>query len=156
MRNKFDYYPTPEWCYEKLPVDWNQFNSALEPGSGDGRIVTFLENKGIETDWCEIQKDKDFFKHEGEYDLVITNPPFSLAQEFIEHAMTMAPTVIMLLRINFLGAQARYDFWQMYPPDGLVILSKRPSFTGKGTDSIDYAWFIWSDIKDLHGLKWIR
>ena len=26
----------------------------------------------------------------------------------------------------------------------------------KGTDSIDYAWFIWSDIKDLHGLKWIR
>ena len=43
MRNKFDYYPTPEWCYEKLPVDWSQFNSALEPGSGDGRIVNFLE-----------------------------------------------------------------------------------------------------------------
>ena len=156
MRSKYDFYPTPEWCYEKLPVDWSQFKTALEPCKGDGRIVHFLDSKNIKTDWCEIQEEKDFFDHDGEYDLILTNPPFSLAQEFIEHAMTMAPTVVMLLRINFLGAQSRYDFWQMYAPDGLVILSKRPSFTGKGTDSIDYAWFIWSDIKDLHGLKWIK
>ena len=156
MRDKYDYYPTPEWCYEKLPVDWSKFKTALEPCKGDGRIVLFLENKGIQTDWCEIQEGKDFFDHDGEYDLVLTNPPFSLAQEFIEHAMTQAPTVIMLLRINFLGAQARYNFWKMFPPDGLCILSKRPSFTGQGTDSIDYAWFIWSDLEELKGLKWIK
>ena len=92
----------------------------------------------------------------GDVDLIFTNPPFSLAQEFIEHSMMFAPTVIMLLRINFLGSQKRYDFWQQFPPDGLCILSKRPSFTGTGTDSIDYAWFIWSDIKKLHGLHWVK
>ena len=61
-----------------------------------------------------------------------------------------------LLRINFLGSQKRYDFWQQFPPDGLYVLSKRPSFTGKGTDSIDYAWFVWSDIKELQGIHWIK
>ena len=156
MRNPYDYYPTPEWCYEKLPIDWSQFNKVLEPCKGDGRIVSFLEDKELEVDWCEIQEGVDFFNHTKEVDLIITNPPFSIAQEFIEHSMSLAPTVIMLLRINFLGSQKRYSFWQQFPPDGLYILSKRPSFTGTGTDATDYAWFVWSDIKELQGLHWIK
>ena len=156
MRNPNDYYPTPTWCYEHLPIDWSQFKTALEPCKGDGRVVSFLESKEMKVDWCEIQEGKDFFDHDGEYDLIFTNPPFSLAQEFIEHSMMLSTTVIMLLRINFLGSQKRYDFWQQFPPDGLFILSKRPSFTGKGTDSIDYAWFVWSDIKEVQGIRWIK
>ena len=156
MRNTYDYYPTPEWCYEKLPIDWSQFDTALEPCKGDGRIVSFLEGQGLKVEWCEIQKDINFFNRFEEADLILTNPPFSLAQEFIEHSMSLAPTVIMLLRINFLGSQKRYNFWQQFPPDGLYILSKRPSFTGKGTDATDYAWFIWSDIKELQGLHWVK
>jgi hypothetical protein len=156
MRHPNDFYPTPPWCYEHLPIDWSQFKTAHEAGAGDGRIVSFLENKGIETTYSEIEEGKNFFDYDGEVDLVFTNPPFSLAQEFIEHALACAPTVIMLLRINFLGSQKRYDFWQQFPPDGLFILSKRPSFTGKGTDSIDYAWFVWSDIKELQGVHWIK
>ena len=156
MRNKYDYYPTPEWCYENLPIDWSQFEVALEPAAGDGRIVNFLQNKGITMDYCELQEGIDFFEWRGEYDLVITNPPFSLAQEFIEHALSMSTTVVMLLRINFLGSQKRYDFWNQFPPDGMFILSKRPSFTGKGTDATDYAWFVWSDVKQLQGFHWIK
>lgn len=31
-----------------------------------------------------------------------------------------------------------------FPVDHLVVLSKRPSFTGDGkTDGTGYAWFIW-------------
>ena len=156
MRSKYDYYPTPEWCYKNLDIDWSQFKTAHEPGAGDGRIVTFLQNQGIETTYSEIQEDKNFFEWEGDVDLIFTNPPFSLAQEFIEHSMMFAPTVIMLLRINFLSSQKRYDFWQQFPPDGLYILSKRPSFTGTGTDSQEYAWFVWSDIKKLHGFHWVK
>lgn len=156
MRSKYDYYPTPEWCYKNLDIDWSQFNKILEPCKGDGRIVSFLEEKGLDVDWCEIQEGKDFFEHEGEYDLVFTNPPFSIALEFIEHAFTMAPTVIMLLRVNFLAAVKRYDFWQQFPPDGLYILSKRPSFIGTRSDSQEYAWFVWSDVKELQGFHWVK
>lgn len=161
-RSPYDYYPTPEWCYENLPIDWSQFKTAMEPCEGDGRITKFLQNKGMEVTTCEIRHDKDFFDYGHDFtedhgfDLIFTNPPFSIAQEFIEHAMSLSTTVIMLLRINFLSSQKRYDFWQQFPPDGLFVLSKRPSFTGTGTDSQEYAWFVWSDIKELQGIKWIR
>jgi hypothetical protein len=33
---------------------------------------------------------------------IVTNPPFKLALEFVEHAITLCPRVIMLLRLGFL------------------------------------------------------
>ena len=38
-------------------------------------------------------------------------------------------------------------FWKAYPVNKLYVLSKRPSFTGKGTDSAAYAWFVWDNSK---------
>lgn len=161
MRHPNDFYPTPTWCFENLPIDWSQFTTAHEAAGGDGRIVRFLESKGIETTYSELEEGKDFFDYSGEVDLIFTNPPYSQAQEFIEHAISCAPTVIMLLRINFLGSQKRYNFWQQFSPDGLYVLSKRPSFTDnfrghKTVDATDYAWFVWSDIKELQGIHWIK
>lgn len=142
-RNAYDFYPTPPWCYEKLPIDYSKYSTALEPAAGDHRLVKFLESKGLVTDYCEIQEDKDFFAYKEKVDIIVTNPPFSIAQEFITHALELADTVIMLLRVNFLGSQKRYPFWVNNEPKALYILSKRPSFTGTGTDSTEYAWYIW-------------
>jgi hypothetical protein len=33
---------------------------------------------------------------------ILTNPPFSLAEKFVEHALELCPRVIMLLRLTFL------------------------------------------------------
>lgn len=143
-RSPYDYYPTPEWCYEKLPIDFSNYKTALEPCAGDYRIAVFLEEQGIKSvDTCEIQEGRDFFEYQDKVDLIFTNPPYSIAQEFVEHSLEVADTVIMLLRINFLGAQKRYKFFFENEPDALYVLSKRPSFTGKGTDSTEYAWYIW-------------
>jgi hypothetical protein len=49
----------------------------------------------------------------------------------------------MLLRINYLGSISRHDWWKLNSPTSLFVLSKRPSFTGKGTDATDYAWYVW-------------
>ncbi len=85
------------------------------------------------------------------YDLIITNPPYSLAEEFIRHSFDLVNPdtgkIIMLLRINFLGAQRRFDFWKKYPLTNLHPLSCRPSFTKSGTDQTEYAWFVW-DMSD--------
>lgn len=78
-------------------------------------------------------------------DVLITNPPFSLAIEFIEHSMRLFPGAYLafLLRLNFLGAQARSAFWRRHAPD-VYVMPKRPSFTPDGkTDSTEYAWFVW-------------
>jgi len=88
-------------------------------------------------------REKDFLEWTGNTDLIITNPPFSLEQEFITKSCKQAETVIMLLRLNYLGSITRHEWWKEYSPTSLYVLSKRPSFTGKGTDATDYAWFVW-------------
>lgn len=82
------------------------------------------------------------------YDMVITNPPFSLALEFIRKAlMVVRPGgyVVMLLRLNFFGSEDRNPFFlngQM--PDIAYVHSKRLGFTPDGkTDSIEYMHAIW-------------
>jgi hypothetical protein len=79
--------------------------------------------------------------------LVVTNPPFSLAEEFVRRALTeIAPTggtIAMLFRLAFLETAKRASFHVEHPSD-VFVLSKRPSFTEDGkTDSCAYAWFVW-------------
>lgn len=141
--NATDFYPTPLWCAENLNINWSAFKTAHEPCKGDGRLYDFLASKGLDTSYTEITEGLDFFDWDDNVDLIFTNPPFSLAQEFITHSVARANTVIMLLRINFLASIKRYDWWAKTPPNALYVLSKRPSFTGSGTDATDYAWFVW-------------
>lgn len=143
--NKTDFYPTPSWCFENLELDWTKFNTAHEPCKGDGRLYQWLLNKGIKTTYTEITEDLDYFDWEGTSDLIITNPPFSLAQEFIDYSISKSKVTIMLLRLNFLGSIKRYEWWSNSPPTAIHVLSKRPSFTGSGTDATDYGWFIWDN-----------
>ena len=83
------------------------------------------------------------------YAHVITNPPFSLAKEFLEHCFDQLPgaEIIMLLPLSILGSDERHEFWKINPPDTLWILSDRPSFINNKTDSSVYAWFGWKTIK---------
>lgn len=77
-------------------------------------------------------------------DLIITNPPFSLALAFLQKSLGEARTVISLLRLNFLGSQKRRAFWQEDRPSHVLVLAERPSFSRDGrTDATEYAWFCW-------------
>ncbi|MCL6612398.1 MAG: hypothetical protein K6T66_12725 [Peptococcaceae bacterium] len=82
-----------------------------------------------------------------EYSTIITNPPYSLAQHFVEKAFELATPdteIIMLLLLAFLEIKKRRKFWQRHPVSRLYVFSERPSFTGTGTDAAAYAWFIWN------------
>lgn len=74
---------------------------------------------------------------------VITNPPYSLAQEFITHYRRAGWFSAWLLRLNFLGSQRRRDWYLKDRPNHVLILTKRPSFLGHGTDASEYAWVIY-------------
>ncbi len=88
-------------------------------------------------------------------DAIITNPPFFLALEFIQRAMresrSYSCTLAFLLRLNFLGSKKRRQFHLDHPAD-LYVMTKRPSFIGGKTDSIEYAWFVWD--RDTVGGHW--
>jgi hypothetical protein len=80
-------------------------------------------------------------------DVIITNPPFHLAQPIIQKALKDVKDggfVIMLLRVNFLGSKGRLNFWQKNMPKYMIVHSERMSFLDSGaTDSIEYAHFVW-------------
>lgn len=142
-----DEYQTPVWAVKLImnEIDWNAFPTFLEPCLGKGNIFNNYPNP--QKAFCDISIGVDYLKQripKPVYDLIITNPPFSLALEFLQKSLQEAKTVIYLLRLNFLGSQIRHDFWTLNPPTHLFVLSKRPSFTEDGgTDSVEYAWFCW-------------
>ena len=128
--------------------------SVLEPCAGRGAITDAVRSHwpdvpvaqfDINPDITQTTVRKlDYLDHEDvlTYDLCITNPPFSLAEEFVRKARTHCREVIMLLRLGFLESNKRAEFWRDNPAD-VYVLSRRPSFTGGPTDSCPYAWFAW-------------
>jgi len=86
--------------------------------------------------------------------LFISNPPFSLADQMVYKTVDYLNTcdsgiAVFLLRLNWLGSVKRSVWLQHNPPNKLLVLTPRPSFTGKGTDATEYAWVMWSKNIDL-------
>lgn len=176
MRKESDAYMTPLTVIDNFikscPYYFMGVHSILEPCAGSGsflqsiktNISKFDNSKSVQMDAVELREEEKeklgsladhltignflTWKSDKKYDLIITNPPYSLAEEFVQHSFDLVNkdkgTIIMLLRINFLGSQHRYDFWHSYPLYHLHPLSCRPSFTKSGTDQTEYAWFVWS------------
>lgn len=181
-RSAADNYPTPAYCVHRLledPFAREHLPSGrwLEPGAGDGAIIRAASQIRSDIEWTalEIREEcrpvltdvvgprgtvtiEDFLAPsfvstvETPYRVVCGNPPFSLAQEFIERGMEVAEVVVLLLRTNYLSSARRCEFMRTYAPD-TYNLPNRPSFRGQGTDSIEYAWFLWpKDRKRQTGL----
>ena len=161
-RNRADNYPTPAWCVRLLlgAVDLPD-GAWLEPCAGDGAIVRAV---GPGPAWTAVELRRecradleslmpaervhtgDFLRRRPRerFAVVLTNPPYGSAQAFAEQALRCADHVVMLLRLNFLASAKRAAFMRSSRPD-VYVLPNRPSFTGTGTDSIEYAWFHWHD-----------
>lgn len=143
-----DAYQTPDYTIDSLfsVLDIPPKITFLEPCKGEGNIFYRDELWNSYKEYCEIDHDKDYFNYKPStaVDLIITNPPFSLAEEFLRKSILEARNVIYLLRINFLASKKRQQLWEdIGTPNKLLVLSARPSFTGEGTDSQEYAWFCW-------------
>jgi hypothetical protein len=160
-----DYYPTPDWCVNRL-LDELSLPSGkwLEPAAGDGAVIRAVNKSYKRPLTWTASELQDKFKSDlealvdpsqvhmesffeaglnKEFNVVITNPPFSKALEFIKKSIELEPEyVCMLLRLNFMGSGERSDYLREHTPD-IYVLPNRPSFNGKGTDSIEYAWFVW-------------
>lgn len=74
---------------------------------------------------------------------VVTNPPFSLAQEIIPRALQAAPIVISLLRLSWLEVTHGRQWLARRPPDSIIVMD-RYSFDHSGNvDNVCSAWFLW-------------
>ncbi len=156
VRREQDHYETPTWLTEAIIPILRLYNPSriLEPAAGGGAIVRVLQRSFPDAaiDSGDIATGQDFLVHDYSptYDLIITNPPYSLALEFIQRGLELRRTddaaVCMLLRLNFLGSQSRAVWLRRHTPS--VHVSPRcPSFTGDGTDATEYCWAVWDGRK---------
>lgn len=177
-RRAGDYYPTPpslamramsHLYYQNKP---DLPRTILDIGAGDGvwglaALLAISEYKyrtlpvvtGIEIDpekqphpayetW--ITGDFRLIDTTDGFDVVVGNPPYSLAEEAIRFALSVSPKCVMLLPLSFLEGQKRAaGLWKQYPPSEVNILPRRPSFFRNGKTAGDaYALFYW-DIHDM-------
>lgn len=82
------------------------------------------------------------------FHLIMGNPPFSLAEEFVKVGMPLLHKgghLIFLLRLAFLeGQRRRNDLYRVTPPKAVWVCSKRPSFQEDGkTNATAFAAFVW-------------
>ena len=174
-RKPYDFYATPVDVVKNFLSNYKlPEGDILEPSAGNGNIIqaikdfgylnniTAIELREEETDKLKEIADEviisDFLKLklDKEYSVIIGNPPYTYAKEFMDNCFEIAnenTVIIMLLRTAFLESKKRFDFWQQHPLSGLYVLSKRPSFTGKGTDATSYAWFVWDNRSSNQTIK---
>ncbi|AEY01494.1 hypothetical protein GU3_08690 [Oceanimonas sp. GK1] len=144
-------YPTPQSVVSALlsRLEVRDNDHFLEPCRGTDAIWSHIALPEPQKHWAEIEMGRDYLttSFQRKMDIIITNPPFSLTEAFIEKSLSELSdngTMAYLQRVNFLGSKKRVPFWQKVGfPDKSPIIVPRPRFVGGNSDSCEYAWFIW-------------
>ena len=151
-RIEHDAYETPEWCTIALAAHLPEYvRTILEPACGSGKMVRPLRVIGYEVTGSDIQDGLSFFSTtSAAYDAIVTNPPYNLATEFVEHALhLMEPNhgaVAMLLRCDFDHAKTRKHLFaeNAYFSKKLILTKRIKWIEGStGSPSFNHAWYIW-------------
>jgi hypothetical protein len=171
-RASMDFYATPAEAVEMLLEKEVFSKNILEPCCGLGHISKVLESHGHIVDSRDIEyRDygrggMDFLQcKETNLDAdVITNPPYSKAQEFVEKSMDVIAKghkIAMFLKLTFLEGKNRRKMFEKYPPKVVYVSTSRLSCGKNGVEwmpsCICYAWFVWE--KGFQGdpiIKWFN
>lgn len=166
-RREKDQYFTPPWIiHQALTLIHGIPERVLDPGCGPGawgeitnETWPFAEIWGIEIDETIPRNPSydgwlcaDFLQWQPNstactFDLVIGNPPYALAGEFVEKGLShlhFGGHLIYLLTLSFLASRERTLGIFAKTPPYEVVVTQRPSFENCGTSQPrDFALFHW-------------
>jgi hypothetical protein len=159
-RSAADFYPTPpaaSWPFVQAvdpAIRAISGGRVWEPACGDGALAETLHAAGLEVTATDLHS----YGYDGQFQtvdflrtrralapVVVTNPPFNLATEFIEHALgrLRVEGLGLLLKATFWHAGSRVGLWRRFPPRAIYPLAWRVDFTGEGASTMDLTWFWW-------------
>lgn len=155
-----DFYATEPKAVELLLEKENFTRTIWEPAVGQGHIAEVLKSHGHSVECSDLihrgyegTRVQNVFDFENTNEIdVISNPPYKIAREFIEHILTRSETdvkVAMFLKLTFLESQSRREFFKRFPPRTIYIASGRLNCARNGefekytSSAVAYAWFVW-------------
>jgi hypothetical protein len=151
-RRQLDLYETPAWVTRALVPHLPVIVGAVwEPAAGSGQMVAALRAAGFAVHGTDIATGRNFLDSaSAECAAIITNPPYTAAKQFIEHALkVMTPgkgVVAMLLRTDFDHAKTRQHLFGGCAQFAkkLVLTKRIVWFDGpKAAPSFNHAWYLW-------------
>lgn len=153
-----DFYATDPRAVEML-CDLEKFSQViLEPCCGQGHIAKVLTVRGydvVATDLCDRgfgEPGHNFLtENYGVVDMdIITNPPYSRAQQFVEKALDIVGDghkVVMFLKLTFAEGKSRRELFGKFPPKTVYVSSSRLECGKNGVfgsgSAVCYAWWCW-------------
>ena len=169
MRDTLDRYYTPAWPTKALLERYMLTGGTciLEPCAGTGGIAQVLKGVGrnirvitgdidpsvdVDHHWDFTQaqfRPDDFIKRLGQRPRnIITNPPYTVAEQVARAGLAICNNVCLLLRLTWLEpVPSRLDLLQNLHR---VLILPRVDYKGDGkSDSTGSAWFIWNGTRKL-------
>jgi len=158
-RHPTDLYPThPVWT-EALLQTVRLRGIIWECAHGNGDMTRVLKEHGYKVRATDIMTGTDFLVQSKPWKgSIVTNPPYSHADEFISKALLLASEqVAMLLPIGALGGQKRYrDLWSERPPAIIIIVAARMPIGTGGASQFNHIWAVWDPQHDGDTVvKWV-
>jgi hypothetical protein len=154
-RPENDFYPTPpEGTLGLLKVE-DFVGDIWEPACGDGAMSRVLEGAGYNVVSTDLEPrnygvQADFLSSKILLaPNIVTNPPFRIALEFVEHARDLgASKVSLLCKLAFLEGQERATWLENSPLKNVWVFKKRLTLYREGmkmknSGMIAFAWFVW-------------
>lgn len=147
--------------------------SILDPSAGDGRMHMCLPKnsrhmiidikKRERINWKKHRLHKkvplerqiignflEIKPRKHKFNAVISNPPFSIARDFVDHGLKFVDTggyIVMLHRIGWIGTIDRSYWLNESCLKYMIVITKRPVWEIDGrdnnrADNIDYAFYV--------------
>lgn len=155
-----DFYRTPPVGTRSLLAVERFEGLTWEPACGDGAISEVLREAGVPVVSTDLydrgygETGIDFLtaRPPDGVQNVVTNPPYTHAQEFAEHALAVAShKVALLCRLGWLEGQRRREFFET---SHLWVFSYRLNVSRNGVDMGDggrggmvaFAWYVWEKV----------
>jgi hypothetical protein len=173
-RQASDYYATDPTAIDDIFKVENFSDTIWEPACGEGHLSKQMEkwNKSVySTDLINRGYGHDFFDFLSSFIVwngdIITNPPYKLAKEFVEHGLKRIKKTNKLgffLKLTFLESKNRQRLFEENPPIRIWVYSLRKSVAINGdkemfekSSAACYAWFVWEKgYKGYPEIHWIK
>lgn len=147
-------------------------NSVWECACGQGHISEVLKEYGYDVYSTDLINrgygtccdfiNNDYTEWQGD---ILTNPPYKLAEEFLQKGMNLLQDgnkLIMFLKVQFLESKGRKELFDKYPPKYVYVhserqqCSKNADFEQYKCTTLCFCWYVWE--KGFNGeptIRWI-
>lgn len=152
-----DFYVTPKsllWTVkEYIENTFPKDESILEPCSGNGAISTELQKWGYHVVTNDLHFGGVDYLQNNTFDenkYVLTNPPFSLWDSFVEKAKAHSNVVMIIGRLNYLSTNSRLHSGIWEELQDILIFSRYVDYQTPYREDGNFhvgamatGWFVW-------------